>query len=198
MELELDHIRRIQDRVAHVELSNQSLSVDLIDHICCMIEDKVASGTSLEVAERKVMNEMGGVQLQAIDIETTFLTQNKITMKKRTKIIGYVAAGLLIIGFIFKLMHWPGAGVLWGVGVLTTAFGFALFLFVDRFTYEQSMALKVSSVIGYLGTACVLLGFGLKFLDWPIASDMIAIGGFTLMIYFILNSAFIGQPEPKS
>ena len=198
MELELDHIRRIKDRVAHVELSNQSLSIDLIDHICCMIEDKVASGISLEVAEQEVMNEMGGVQLQAIDIETTFLTQNKITMKKRTKIIGYLALSLLLIGFMFKMMHWPGAGVLWGVGVLTTAFGFAFFLFVDRFTYEQSKALKVSSVIGYLGTASVLLGFGLKLLHWPIASDMIAIGGFTLMIYFILNSAFIGQSEPKN
>ena len=198
MELEVDHIRRIQDKVAHVELSNQSLTIDLIDHICCMIEDKVAGGTSLEEAEAEVMSEMGGVQLQAIDIETTILTQNKITMKKRTKIIGYVAGGLLIIGFLFKLMHLPGAGVLWGLGVLTAAFGFALMLFLDRYAYEQSKALKVSTVIGYLGTASVLLGFGLKFLHWPIASDMIAAGGFTLMIYFIINSAFKGQSEPKS
>ena len=67
-----------------------------------MIEDKVTNGTSLEEAEAEVMSEMGGVQLQAIDIETTILTQNKITMKKRTKIIGYVSGGLLIIGFLFK------------------------------------------------------------------------------------------------
>ena len=197
MELGNDHIQRIHEKITSVKLVNKTLAVDLLDHICCMIEDRVANGASIEEAEQLVLYEMGGGKLKAIDFETTLLTQNKITMKKRTKIIGWVALGLLVAGFIFKSLHLLGAGVLWGLGVLTATFGFAFFLFLDRFSYEKSRALKISSVIGYLGAASVLLGFGLKLLHWPIASAMIAAGGFTLLIYFVLNSAFLGQSQQQ-
>ncbi len=86
----------------------------------------------------KVFSQIGVLQIQAIEQETKMLTQNKLIMKKRTKIIGLVATVLMAAGFMMKKMHLQGAGIVWGVGVLTAVFGFALFLLLDRFSYEKT------------------------------------------------------------
>ena len=191
-------IDRIERRVATTGFKNQSLEIDLVDHICCMIEERVNRGLQLQIAEDEVLSELGEVQLKAIDIETTILTQNKMTMTKRTKILGFVALGLMTIGFTFKMLHLPLAGITWGLGILLASFGFALSLMFDSFKYQKSPGIKTATVIGYLGAAPLLIGFGFKLLNWPIAGDLIAIGGFVLLIYFLLNSAFKSQIKEAS
>ena len=121
----LDHkeIEKIESRVVLAEVQNGSLTVDLIDHMCCMIEDRIEQGMNLNNAEEEVFKEMGEIQLKAIELETKLLTQNKFTMKKRTKIIGVVALILVATGFTFKMLHLAGAGIIWGTGILTLAFG---------------------------------------------------------------------------
>ena len=111
--LSQQELDKVKDLVTLAEVHSDSLSVDLVDHICCMVEERVALGMKLEMAENEVFNEMGEVQLKAIDIETKLLTQNKFIMKKRTKIIGFIAFLLLITGFTLKMFHLPGAGVVW-------------------------------------------------------------------------------------
>ena len=66
----LDHkeIEKIESRVALAEVQNGSLSVDLIDHICCMIEDRIEQGMNLNRAEEEVFKEMGAVQIKAIEL----------------------------------------------------------------------------------------------------------------------------------
>lgn len=194
-ELKEQDIERIEQRVLKTQLKNQTLQIDLVDHICCMIEERVNKGLKLKMAEEQVLNEIGEVQIKAIDIETTFLTQNKITMTKRTKILGMVALVLLAIGLAFKLLHLPGAGITWGLGILISAFGFALSLMFDGFKYQKSKGIRTATILGYIGAAPLVLGFGFKLLNWPIAGDLIAIGGFVLLIYFFLNSLFKNQTK---
>jgi hypothetical protein len=186
---------KVKDRVTLAEVENASLSVDLVDHICCMVEERVELGMKLETAENEVFKEMGEVQLKAIDIETKILTQNKFTMKKRTKIIGLVALVLMVTGFTMKMLHLPGAGVTWGVGVLIAAFGFFLFSLIDRFSYEKSSTMKVNTIIGYVGSVLLLLGLGLTLLKWPIAVYLAESGSVLLLVYFILNNAISRNAE---
>ncbi len=188
-------LEKIKNRVALAEVHNVSLSVDLVDHICCMIEERVALGMNLTKAEDDVIKEMGEAQLKAIEIETKRLTQNKFTMKKRTKIIGIVALVLMLSGFIMKQLHLMGAGVTWGIGVLLAVFGFALFLTIDNFKYATSAQRKALSVIGYVGSASFILGSGFKLLRQPGSQYMIAIGGVALLIYFILNNTISKNVE---
>ena len=187
--LSQQELDKVKDRVTLAEVQSDSLSVDLVDHICCMVEERVALGMKLEMAENEVFKEMGEVQLKAIDIETKLLTQNKFTMKKRTKIIGFIAFVLLIAGFTLKMFHLPGAGVVWGTGVLTAAFGFFLFSLIDRFSYEKSGMMKITAVIGYIGSALLIVGLGLVLLKWPIAVYLAESGSVLLLAYFILNNA---------
>ena len=186
--LDQQELNKIRNRVALAEVQNASLSVDLVDHICCMIEERVERGTNLETAEDEVFKEMGEVQLKAIDKETKLLTQNKFTMKKRTKIIGYVALLLLLIGFVMKQLHLLGAGVAWGLGVLVAVFGFALFLTVDRFSYAKSSLERINGVLGYIGAAGYLTGIGFNVLNYPFSYMLMGLGGLILLIYFFLNN----------
>lgn len=189
--LEQTEIQKITDRINIAEVKDNSLSIDLVDHICCMIEERVERGMDLFRAEEEVFKEMGSVQLKSIEIETKILTQNKFTMKKRTKIIGIIALLLMATGFTMKMLHIQGAGVTWGVGVLTAAFGFFLFSLIDRFSYEKSRQLKINAIIGYLGSALLLVGLGLTLLRWfPISVYLAEAGGVLLLIYFILNNSF--------
>ena len=100
--LDTNEVQRIEARLASAEVIHASLAVDLIDHICCMIEERLELGASLDTAEEEVFKELGEVQLKSIEIETKRLTQNKNSMKKRTKIIGMVALILMVAGFIMK------------------------------------------------------------------------------------------------
>lgn len=181
-------------------VTHASLSVDLIDHICCMIEERLDLGFPLQKAEDEVFKEMGAVQLKSIEIETIRITQNKFIMKKRTKIIGLVALVLALTGFTFKMLHLPGAGVLWGTGILIAAFGFFLMVLVDRFSYEKNRSKRLIVLIGYVGSAMLLLGLGLALLRWfPISTYLAEGGGLLLLAYFVLtNSARIDRNPDQS
>jgi hypothetical protein len=193
--LDVAEVKKVKARLASAEVTNTSLAADLIDHICCMIEERLELGVSLDLAEEEVFKELGEVQLKSIEIETKRLTQSKRTMKKRTKIIGIAALILMALGFIMKQLHLMGAGVTWGVGVLLAVFGFALFLTIDNFKYAISVQSKALSIIGYIGSASFILGSGFKLLRQPGSHYMIAIGGVVLLIYFILNNSISKNVE---
>ena len=183
-----DEIKKITARLANAEVQDRSLAIDLVDHICCMIEERVEKGMDLMIAEEEVFKEMGAVQLKAIEIETKKLTQNKIIMKKRTKIIGIIGLALILTGFIFKMLHLWGAGVIWGLGILTTGLVFFLFLVMDRFNYAKTSFLRTNLIVGYLGSALFVLGSGLKLLHLPGAFYMGLAGGILLLLYFLLSN----------
>jgi hypothetical protein len=195
--LSKQELEKIKDRVALAEVNNPSLTIDLVDHICCMIEERVDDGISLAIAKEEVFKEMGEIQLKSIEIETKVLTQNKFIMKKRTKIIGLVAIILMFAGFAMKMLHLQGAGVTWGVGVLTAVFGFTLFLTLDRFSYEKSSLGRINGVLGYLGAAAYLLGIGLNVLKFPLSYVLMGAGGLVLLIYYFINNV-IGQQNKVS
>ena len=116
-------------------------------------------------------------------------------MKKRTKITGIVSLLLLGTGFTFKMLHLPGAGRIWGAGILAAAFGFFLFSLLDRLSYEKSNYRRLNAVVGYLGSVLLILGLGLVLLKWPIAVYLAESGSLLLLIYYILNNAFSRNVE---
>ncbi len=183
-----DQINHIEERLALASLTNTSLSIDILDHLCCMIEERLDLGWEYQKAEKEVFGQMGVLQIQAIEQETNILTQNKLIMKKRTKIIGLVALIVMTTGFTMKQLHLMGASVTWGVGVLTAVFGFALFLTIDRFSYEKTSIAKIASIIGFFGAGSFILGTGFKLLHQPGSHYMIAIGGVILLVYYIINN----------
>jgi len=184
--LEVDQIKNIKERIAH--LKNSSLSIDILDHICCMIEERLQLGFDYTKAEKEVFSQMGVLQIQAIEQETTLITQNKITMKKRTKIIGLVALVLMALGFSLKMLHIQGAAVTWALGVVVAVFGFAILMVVDQFSYEKTARGRMKSIVGFLGVALFIAGIGTKVLHLPGAFASATVGAGLLLVYYILSN----------
>ena len=75
--LDNHQIEKVKDRLSRAGVHSDSLSIDLVDHICCMIEERLNSGTKLQKAENEVFAVMGETHLKNIELETDYLTQNK-------------------------------------------------------------------------------------------------------------------------
>lgn len=189
--LEVEHVKRLEEKLAEASMNDPSLSVDILDHLCCMVEEKIDTGFNYPEAEKAAFTELGIMQIQAIEAETKKLTRNHITMKKRTKIIGFISVGLMITGFLMKQLHLMGANLIWMIGVFATVFGFTLFLTVDRFSYDKSAKEIMLNILGFIGAGAFLIGFGMRFLSWPGAGDSMIIGGSVLCIHFLINNIFL-------
>lgn len=191
--LEPNHIKSIESKIALAGIKNDSLNVDLTDHICCMVEEHLALGTEFKQAEKEVFSKIGILHMQAIEQETKLLTQNKITMKKRTIIVGLVSLVLMAAGFTMKQFHLMGAGITWGVGVLIAAIGFTLFMTIDRFSYEKTILERVNGIIGFLGAAAFIIGVGFNVLRMPLSFVLTWSGGLVLLVHYILNNMVAAQ-----
>jgi hypothetical protein len=59
-------------------------------------------------------------------------------MKRAIYLIGFLATFTLSTGFIFKLMHWPGASVMMLTGFILLDIGFLPMYFYDKYKAAKS------------------------------------------------------------
>lgn len=96
-------------------------------------------------------------------------------------------AGLIcfIFGFLFKIQHWPGAGILLVVGFsMISAILIPAVLFA-KLREEQSQNMRAPYIIGALAMMTYLLGDLFKFQHWPGASILLILGSVLLTAVFL-------------
>jgi hypothetical protein len=54
------------------------------------------------------------------------------------KVLNYLGAGILLIGILFRIMHWPGGGISLLVGVFLLVASFVLIFFENDVSIKQS------------------------------------------------------------
>jgi hypothetical protein len=119
-----DHqIETIEKEIENSAIQSRELKDDLLDHFCCAIEIRTNKGLDFEDAFILAKNDICPNGLDEIQTETIYLLNAKKLkiMKKIMFTTGLVFSMALSLGFLFKLMHWPGANVLlmsgtWGMG----------------------------------------------------------------------------------
>jgi hypothetical protein len=103
-------------------------------------------------------------------------------MKKITLISGVVSSIIVFIGALFKIMHWPGAGVALTLGITLFAAVYALLLFEEKQKFATTIIHKVSNVFVMLAMVLISLGFLFKMMHWPGAGVMIYISNVALFV----------------
>src|SRR5687768_13927275 len=100
---------------------SESLQEDLLDHICCYIEEQPDDERPFEEIYRQALDAFGQSGLQGIQDETLYLINQPYqkAMKKFAYITGSIASVALVCGALFKIMHWPGANLMLLIGTLT-------------------------------------------------------------------------------
>lgn len=97
---------------------------------------------------------------------------------------------IFIVGLIFKLLHWPGAGIILVISLSTTSmlyFPAAFYFFCDKIIKRQNLAL---SIVSGIFLSLIPLGILFKIMYWPGGQLYLLIGTVTApiiltIIYFL-------------
>ena len=183
--LDIEKIGLIESIVEKEELHYSHLKEDLVDHICCDIEVLMDGGMKFKEALKKVKKEIGIGGLKKIQESTLFLIDKKYRKMKRTmRIFGLVSPTLMSLGGLFKIQHWPGAGIMLTLGAILLSFVFLPSALIVMYKETQSKKRVLVYVAGFIGAFAYILGVLFKIQHWPGAGILLTIGlGFLALVF---------------
>jgi hypothetical protein len=167
-------------------MNYDKLREDVLDHICCLVEESMNQGLDFDSSYSEVVDNIGNSRLQEIEHQTLLLLDIKFQkMKKTTYIIGLISAIIVLFGSLSKTMHWPGAGIALSLGLLATVFVFLPLYFVVTYREQSEKKSIIYPIIGYLTIALLLTGAIFKIQHWPGANFVLRGGMAVLIIGFV-------------
>jgi flagellar motor component MotA len=170
-------------------LTYTRLQKELLDHLCCDIEAKMDEGIEFLKAFEEVRKRLENDRIQKIQEETLLLINQKYRMmKKFMYVLGTIAPTFLIVGAIFKMMHWFGASILLTLGTFLLAVIYLpVFAMVSiRDTREKGKKVnKPLYIIGVIAGFIFLTGILFKINHWPGAGIALLVSVLIMVVLFI-------------
>ena len=185
-ELSLHNIDRIARDVRKENIILTHLADELIDHLCCDVEQEMADGLDFPDAYQRVQKKMGYRRLKEIQEETLYTVDTKYRNMKKTMKISAIA-GTIMLGFaaLFKIMHWPGAGIMLTLGAFILAFVFmpsALTVLWKETHSRKRLFLYIST---FVASMLFILGVVAKVQHWPFAGLILLLAVLSIILAFI-------------
>lgn len=180
------NIQTITETVDKAEISFSHLRADLIDHICCQIEEEMQQGLDFQNAYVRINKSTGINSLQKVQEKTLLLIDKKYcAMKKTMHVSGIASTSMLMLATIFKIFHFPGASIMLLLGFFTLCFFFlpsANYVMAKESKRKGMLVLYLSAFLGSFG---FFLGVLFKMMHWPGANWMLLIGIAVLGLVFL-------------
>jgi len=187
-EEQIDFIcRDIQARGVEME----SLQQDLLDHVCCIIEQNLEANGNFEEFYFQTIRRFYKNELKEIEEETLFLLTHKnyYAMKKIMLTSGAFSTIVLSAGILFKFMHWPGAGVLIVAGIVLFSLLFLPLLFTLKVREKQEIRDKFILTAGVISAILFSLSTLFKLQHWP-GANIMGVSAIGIMILLFLPVYF--------
>lgn len=181
-------------------IQTEELQLNLLDHICCVIENEMSPENNFDEFYRSVLSRFFKKELKEIQEETDLLLtfKNYYTMKKIMLRSGAVSAVTFILGSIFKTMHWPGAGELFVFAIFVAGFIFLPLFFLIR---SKEMKIKKDKFIIGFGALFGILFCNatmFKIMHWPWAHELWFASLVVLFFMFLPLFFFSGIRNPDT
>jgi hypothetical protein len=183
-----ENIDFIANEISNSKIISTELKEDLTDHFCCLIEDEMKRGSDFNEAYDKAYRYISPDGFDEIQQETVFLlTKKKIKAMKKTI---YLSSFITVFGFsagtLFKIMHWPFAGIIILLSSMVLILALLPSLFIHQYKKEVSKVFtnKLSYVLGYSGLAMLLASMLFKIFHWPMSNILLIVS------VLILNFGF--------
>lgn len=179
----------------------EDLQLNLLDHICCILEQELGENDDFEHFYRQTIQRFYRKELKEIEAETINLLtfKNYYGMKRSLIISGTFSAFAFVAGSFFKIMHWPGAAVLLVSGMVIFSMVFLPLVFLlktkEAGSGRQKLMMALTTIVGmlYVLSAMFLVQ------HWPGARIMwfstLLLSAFVLLPLFFFNG--IRKPETK-
>ncbi|WNJ16771.1 M23 family metallopeptidase [Pontibacter sp. G13] len=100
MILQDSHIDSILERLRAEGLSFAALEDELLDHVCCLVEEELAEGTSFEVALDDAIHSFGDNGIQHVQKETLIAISYKSRLMKQFAFTVAAAFSLLMVAYL--------------------------------------------------------------------------------------------------
>lgn len=192
--LTFNQVSQIQKLVESEQIGFSHLADDLIDHICCMIEDECGSGLSFDEAFQKIRLQIGDTRnIKKVEENTLLLIDKKYRIMKTTmKVFALISLIMIAFGSVFKMMHWPGAGIMFLLGFMLLALVFyPSAISVMKREYKIKGGGLIYPVALISGIA-LIIGILFKLQHYPGASILLLIG-FFLFIFILIPAILISK-----
>jgi len=185
-ELSPQDVDRISRDISRLEINFSHLADDLIDHVCCDVEYEMMKGLDFFEAYEKVKKKMGSLRrLTEIQEETLFAVDSKYRkMKNLMKISGIAGTIILAFASLFKIMHWPGAGIMMTLGTFILAFFFMPSSLVVVWKETRSRKRLLLFVSAFFTALFFLLAMLFKVQHWPGAGIAVTLAGIFATFFF--------------
>ena len=159
----------ILDDIRRNGIEIDELQQNLLDHLCCVIEQEMPPESDFREFYRSIIPRFFKRELREIQDETELLLTFKhyYAMKKTMIYSGAIASAIFLMGSIFKLMHWPGAGIMLVLGIGILSLLFLPLLFILKVKEEKSTKDKMIIGIATLFGVLISLATLFKVQHWP-------------------------------
>jgi len=176
MNLTEENIMHIQEILNASSVSRVEMRENLIDHLCCAIEQKMKRGTAFEQALDSAINELAPNGFKEIEFETFLMLNTKqITMKKLTYLTGLIFSIFASVGMLLKIFHLFGANEILMLGFAGLALFFVPLLMAIRKPGKSSFERKRDNV-ALFSLLLISIGGVLKVLHVVAANETLIIG----------------------
>lgn len=176
------------------------LQQNLLDHICCIIEQELEEGGDFEAYYQTTVRKFYKNSLDELEEETQLLLTFKhfYTMKKLMIGTGIVSIAFLGLGVLFKYLYLPGASFLISGGILMLSLLFLPLYFTLKIKEEKQVRDKI--LIGITSLVCISISLAILFkvMHWPGANVLGLAGLFTLLLGFLPVYFITGIRNPDT
>jgi hypothetical protein len=160
----------------------ESLQLNLLDHVCCIVEQNLEADGNFEEFYKATIKTFYKDELREIEVETINLLtfKNYYAMKKIMIASGTISAILLSTGILFKFQQWPGASMLLVVGIASFSLLFLPLVFTLKAKEERNAKDKLIAGLGTLAAILLSMGILFKIMHWP-GANVMGIGALGIM-----------------
>ncbi|MFK8037190.1 MAG: hypothetical protein AB8B74_02785 [Crocinitomicaceae bacterium] len=178
----------------------EDVRYNILDHVCCIIENKMMEEMDFEEVYENTIAEFYLKELSEIEVETQKLLTFKhyYAMKRTLKITGIASIILIILGVLFKTMHWPGAGVIAVLGLAFFSLVFIPLNIVLKFQDDKESSNRIIMTVGMLSASVATMGVLFKIQHWPYANTLMFSSLLVFMLVFIPVYFIIKYRDPDT
>lgn len=195
-----EQIEFIRNDIRRNGIELEELQLDLLDHICCVIETEHTAENDFEAFYRSILPRFYKRSLREIQEETHLLLtfKNYYAMKKIMFMSGAFSAFIVLIGSLFKIMHWPGAALLFVIAIALFSFVFIPILSVIRIKEQTLTKDKIVITSAAIFGSAISLAILFKVMHWPFATILWTISLGILFFLFLPVYFFGGIRNPAT
>jgi hypothetical protein len=168
-------------------LTFKPLQGEMIDHICCDIEEAMAQGVSFDNALSSTMSSIPENHFKTIQIDTMNTLQKQFTLSRW---LSYAALAFLFCSVVFKILHlkFTNEVLLISLGLVCVSLLSASIAGV-HLNREKRGAIRVLGVV--IGVIILIVGFSFKILHLPGADQILVTSVIVLIAALLANTFFV-------